>query len=53
MTLFQVHTLDTAPEASRPVLEATRRAWGFVPTLQVMLAESTVALQPYTTLLIS
>jgi AhpD family alkylhydroperoxidase len=32
------------------VLEATRRAWGFVPTLQGTLAESPVALQAYTTL---
>ena len=50
MTLFQVHTLETAPEASRPALEATRREWGFVPTLQGTLAESPVALQAYTTL---
>lgn len=49
MTSFQVHTIETAPEASRPVLEATRKAWGFVPTLQGTLAESPVALQAYTT----
>jgi uncharacterized peroxidase-related enzyme len=50
LTSFQVHTIETAPEASRPVLEATRKAWGFVPTLQGTLAESPVALEAYTTL---
>src|SRR5262245_34495381 len=50
MTPFPVHTIDTAPEASRPVLEATRKVWGFVAALQGTLAESPVALQAYTTL---
>ena len=50
MTPFQVHTIETAPEASRPLLEATRKAWGFVPALQGTLAESPVALEAYTTL---
>jgi uncharacterized peroxidase-related enzyme len=50
MTTFEVHTTDSAPEASRPLLEATRRAWGFVPTLHGTLAESPVALEAYTTL---
>ena len=50
MTTFEVHTIDSAPEASRPLLEATRRAWGFVPTLHATLAESPVALEAYTTL---
>ena len=50
MTPFEVHTTDSAPEASRPLLEATRKAWGFVPTLHGTLAESPVALEAYTTL---
>jgi uncharacterized peroxidase-related enzyme len=50
MTTFQVHTIETAPEASRPLLEATRKAWGFVPTLHGTLAESPVALEAYDTL---
>ena len=50
MTTFEVHTIDSAPEASRPLLEATRRAWGFVPTLHATLAESPVALEAYSTL---
>jgi uncharacterized peroxidase-related enzyme len=50
MTPFEVHTVDSAPEASRPLLEAARKAWGFVPTLHGVLAESPVALEAYTTL---
>lgn len=50
MTTFQVHSIDSAPEASRPLLEATRKAWGFVPTLHGILAESPVALAAYETL---
>lgn len=48
--LFTVHTLDTAPQAARATLEATRKAWGFVPTLHGTLAESPQALQAYDTL---
>ncbi|HZF24862.1 MAG TPA: carboxymuconolactone decarboxylase family protein [Steroidobacteraceae bacterium] len=50
MISFQQHTLDTAPAASRPLLEAARSAWGFVPTLHATLAESPVALAAYTSL---
>ncbi len=49
-TSFQVHTLETAPDGARAVLEATRKAWGFVPTLHGMLAESPQALAAYDTL---
>lgn len=45
MSDFVIHTLDTAPAASRPVLEATANAFGFVPNLHAVLAESSVALQ--------
>lgn len=50
MTPFQVHTLETAPVASQALLEATRKAWGFIPTLHGTLAESPEALEAYTTL---
>lgn len=50
MTPFQVHTIETAPQASKSVLEATQKAWGFVPTLHGTLAESPVALEAYHTL---
>lgn len=47
MTTFTVHTAETAPEASKPLLAATKKAWGFVPTLHGMLAESPTALAAY------
>lgn len=50
MDTFTVHTLATAPTGSQPVLEATKKAWGFVPHLQGTLAESPVALEAHETL---
>jgi AhpD family alkylhydroperoxidase len=47
---FIVHTLDSAPAASKPHLEATAKAWGFVPTLHATLAESPIALEGYNAL---
>jgi uncharacterized peroxidase-related enzyme len=50
VTPFPVHTIETAPEASRPLLETERKTWGFVPTLHATLAESPIALEAYITL---
>ena len=50
MTRFDIHTTDTAPEASRATLAAVAAAWGFVPKLQATLAESPAALIGYDTL---
>jgi uncharacterized peroxidase-related enzyme len=44
---FQVHTKDTAPEASRATLEATAKKYGFLPNLFGVLAESPAAVQAY------
>ena len=43
-------TDHTAPEAARPVLEAVRKAFGFVPNLLATFANSPTTLQGYTTL---
>jgi AhpD family alkylhydroperoxidase len=50
MTKFTVHTLDTAPEASKSKLAEVQKAWGFVPTLHGTLAESPQTLDAYDTL---
>jgi alkylhydroperoxidase family enzyme len=50
MTSFTVHTIETAPAASRDRLEGVKKAWGFVPQLQGTLAESPVALEAYDSL---
>ena len=45
MSIFPIHTPDTAPEAARPILEGARRKFGFVPNLLGALAESPAALE--------
>lgn len=47
---FPVHTLHTAPEDSRPLLEAAGKAFGFVPNVLAVLAEAPRALEAYLTL---
>lgn len=42
---FTVHTLETAPAGSRPLLEGIRNAFGFIPNLYAVFAESPAALQ--------
>ena len=45
MTKFTVHTIETAPDRSRPLLEGVKQAFGFVPNLYAVFAESPAALQ--------
>jgi uncharacterized peroxidase-related enzyme len=45
MTNFTVHTIESAPAASRPLLEGIKRSFGFVPNLFGVFAESPAALQ--------
>ena len=47
---FVVHDSTTAPAASAAILEDVRNAWGFVPNLHRVLAESPAALEAYATL---
>ncbi len=44
---FKIHTKETAPEASVPVLEQTEKAYGFALNLFGVLAESPAALSAY------
>ncbi|MDX2009589.1 MAG: hypothetical protein SFW67_05345 [Myxococcaceae bacterium] len=44
---FTVHTVDSAPQASKPTLEQVKQGWGFVPKLQGTLAESPIALEAH------
>lgn len=50
MTHFDVHTQDSAPPAARPLLEGTRKAFGFVPNLIGILAEAPATAEAYLTL---
>ncbi len=48
MIRFTIHSPETAPEASRPILEQAKKGMGFVPNLYGVLAESPAALKAYT-----
>ncbi len=50
MTNFPIHTAATAPEASRPILDAVQAACNFTPNLHAILAEAPAALEGYSTL---
>ncbi|MFU8896924.1 MAG: carboxymuconolactone decarboxylase family protein [Gammaproteobacteria bacterium] len=50
MTRFALHTVETAPEAARPLLQGIHNKLGFVPNLYAFLAESPAALGAYLTL---
>ncbi|MCK9199869.1 MAG: carboxymuconolactone decarboxylase family protein [Gallionella sp.] len=47
MNTFQLHTLESAPAGSRPILEAANKGLGFIPNLYAHLAEAPAALEAY------
>lgn len=47
MTDFPSHDLDTAPEASKPLLEISQKAFGRLPGLHKVMAESPQVLEGY------
>lgn len=47
MNNLQVHTLDTAPQASQPLLQNSIKNFGSVPSLHGVMAESPVVLEAY------
>lgn len=47
MSTFKLHTLDTAPSGSLPILDTANKAMGFIPNLYAHLASSPAALQGY------
>lgn len=50
MTTFPLHSTETAPEASKELLNGVQKSLGFVPNLMRVMAESPVALETYLTL---
>lgn len=44
---FTLHTKETAPEGSGPVLDQVEKAYGFTPNLYAVFAESPVAIAAY------
>ena len=47
MTTFPVHSRETAPTASKPILDAVQKKFGFVPNLFRVMAEAPAASQAY------
>jgi uncharacterized peroxidase-related enzyme len=47
---FKLHETASAPAASAEILKGVEKAWGFVPNLHRVLAESPAALEAYSTL---
>ena len=50
MTSFSIHTPESAPAASRPILEGAQKSLGFVPNLFGVMASSPALLEAYTSL---
>lgn len=44
---FTLHTKETAPEASKPVIEQVEKVYGFFPNLYAVFAESPAAISTY------
>jgi hypothetical protein len=47
MTDYPIHTVDTAPEASKPLLEGSLKAFGMIPGLHGVMATSSQLLDIY------
>lgn len=50
MTHFSTHTIDSAPEAAKPLLQGAKSAYSFVPNLLGTMAEAPALLEGYMTL---
>lgn len=47
MTVFSTHTLESSPNAAKPILEAIKNKLGFIPNLYGRLAEAPNVLKAY------
>lgn len=47
MTTFTIHNADSAPEASKPLIEKAQARFGMLPNLIGLLSESPVAVEAY------
>ena len=50
MNQFKVHTIESAPEQSKPMLEASVKGFGMLPNLHGVMAESPAMLEAYKTI---
>ena len=47
MTDFTLHSIDSAPDASKPLLEGSLKGFGMIPNLHAVMAESPELLEGY------
>ena len=47
MSKYTIHTIETAPAASKPLLEGAQKQLGFIPNLFGALADAPAALEAY------
>lgn len=47
MSTFKIHTLESAPAASKPLLEHSLKGYGMIPNLHAVMAESPEHLDAY------
>jgi len=50
MSEFTIHTLDSAPDKSKPLIQNTKQKLGFIPNLLAVMAESPATLESYLSL---
>ncbi len=50
MTDFEKHTIETAPQAARPILQTALKGYGFVPNLYAAMATAPAILEGYMSL---
>ncbi len=50
MTQFNIHTIESAPQGSKPALEQLKKQVGFIPNLAATMAESPYLLEAFTSL---
>lgn len=51
MTNFPIHTIDSAPEAAKPLLAGAQKQLGFIPNLMAVMAEAAPTLEAYQSLM--
>ncbi len=47
MSTFTLHTLESAPQKSKPLLEKSKQAYGMIPGLHAVMAEAPGVLEAY------
>ena len=50
MSSFKTHSIESAPERSKPILEGVTKKYGFIPNSLAVMAEAPAMLDSYMTL---